>query len=51
MTKIMGRVAELFFELSLFVDETAKEHPYIRDIDVKFEGGWSSELTSLKLLV
>ena len=49
--KINGRVEELLFELSLLVDETAKEHPYIRDIDVQFEGGWSSELASLKLLV
>ena len=49
--KINGRVEELLFELSLLVDETAKEQPYIRDIDVQFEGGWSSELASLKLLV
>ena len=33
------------------MDETRKEHPYIQNIELKFEGGWSSELASLKLLV
>lgn len=51
ITKLNGRVDELLFELSLLVDETTKEHPYIQNIDVQFEGGWSSELASLKLLV